>query len=684
MALPSPRIATGVGPGRPTHLLRQVACSLAALCLAVLCACEEEVVATLIPLSGCGLEEGRLNGLTIRARGDFPATPAAQLPVATPGDELRDLPEDVRGITVEGKFGESIEAVGRTARLASEGPLPVYFSPPDELCPISPEVPGRTVGALAVTPGGHALAVGGRSPNGLLVQDIVYMRDIEGEVTQLDEVLPLPATGQTLHAIDDETLLVVGGAGTNRTALRSIARIDLVDPPQVVHVSDPIPIEVPGRIERGRAYHGSVRLLDGRIAVVGGCSAVDEEGNCVASADAVTRTGFVMQVDGDPPTFEAIPDLIVPRYAHAVLRADDGVLFAVGGRGVDGEGVRTVEVFLPMSGAWAPYGPSLLDILDDGQIITGATLLEGGLIVIVLDDGSVYWLDQTNLGRLEGWCDAGQPPCFSSPGPFVPTRRHPATLAGERVVIDNFVLPVALLGLTGLDALNLSDPQLDPTHTPPGPRIGAHAILLADGSLLQAGGVNPISGLAQDPLFLRLRPPLDGPDEAIPDVSNLAAGTFVAHDAGADGGHITLVAGRLEFVPDPTLPSDVLSTWVHVRGFRSERFRLELTLEAIREARPRLVFSRGAVARVIVSFDDQVRYTRTEPTGGGLTITCDGPPLDLPVAKSIRVDVAPDRIEIESDQTITCPGIGEGQVAVGLGAAGDGTIRATGLRLSRN
>ena len=646
----------------------------------------EEQVARLVPLVGCDLEG--VEGLRVQARGDFPATQSSQIPVATPGSRLRALPDEVAGITVEGLFGPdvgaAVVAVGRTARLQGEGDVPVYFAPPEQLCPVTLGEPGRSVAALAVTPAGHALAVGGRSPSGVPVPDLVHVRDVDGEVTVLDTALPVPAVGHTAHAVDEHTVVVIGGAGSSHAAFASVLRIDLDDPPQRARVSDPIPVEVDGRDEPGRAFHASTMLDDGRIVVVGGCAGV-RDGTCIPAADSVLGTGFVINLDGDGERFTSMPDLSVPRYEHELLHAADEVLFAVGGRGLDAEPVGIIEVYLPQSGRWAPYGPSLLDVLDGGEVVTGATLLEGGLIVLVLDNGEVWWLDQNNLGRLEQWCE-GDAFCFSRPGPGVATRRHPLTLPGERVVIDNFVLPVALLGLNGRDVLNLSEPQAGQTTTPPGPRLGTQTVLLADGSVLQAGGVNPVSGVAQDPLFLRLRPPLDGPDESIPDVANLDPGSLVVHDTTTEEPRLTLSAGTLVLEPDPVLPIDFLATWAHVRGFRSQRFRLEVTLEAIREARPRLVFSRGAIARVVVQFDEQVKLSRREADAQGLVIACEGARLDFAgVAKSIQVDVAVDRITIRSgDDQVTCPGIGEGAVAVGLGAAGDGTVRASGWRLSRN
>ena len=63
-------------------------------------ACNEENIATLVPLFGCDLGGSFGLQLRVQARGDFPANRSSLLFTAGEAD-LRDLPGMVRAITVE-------------------------------------------------------------------------------------------------------------------------------------------------------------------------------------------------------------------------------------------------------------------------------------------------------------------------------------------------------------------------------------------------------------------------------------------------------------------------------------------------------------------------------------------------------------------------------------------------------
>src|SRR5690606_12201991 len=89
-----------------------------------------------------------------------------------------DLP--VVGVTVEGLLGQTTEAVGRTARLADEGDVPVYFARVDGLCPVEDEVGPRVDLAAAVGPLGDVLAVGGRDGQGRVQGDVIHLHDEDG------------------------------------------------------------------------------------------------------------------------------------------------------------------------------------------------------------------------------------------------------------------------------------------------------------------------------------------------------------------------------------------------------------------------------------------------------------------------------------------------------------------------
>src|SRR5690606_38324350 len=121
------------------------------------------------------------------------------------------------------------------------------------------------------------------------------------------------------------------------------------------------------------------------------------------------------------------------------------------------------------------------------------------------------------------WC-VDDSPCFSKPAPPdsmsdpeapdpIRAPRSLVSLPGERVLADGFLLPVAGVGSTGAEARDLSMPTIDNPLPPPGQRTGAAVAVLADGSVLVAGGRDPVDDSPAIPFFVRVRPELDGPDE---------------------------------------------------------------------------------------------------------------------------------------------------------------------------
>lgn len=138
---------------------------MAALCGLLVGGCAEGHEAVLTPLWGCGLEGEVLTTVRVRARGDLPAAEADSVLLDGGETSLDQLPGGVDAVTVEGLFGESVVlAVGRTPRLPQDGTQPVYFSPPDQLCPVESALEPRDRAAMAVAPSGVVLAAGGRAP----------------------------------------------------------------------------------------------------------------------------------------------------------------------------------------------------------------------------------------------------------------------------------------------------------------------------------------------------------------------------------------------------------------------------------------------------------------------------------------------------------------------------------------
>lgn len=666
----------------------------AGLCGLLVAGCAEGHEAVLTPLWGCGLEGEVLTTVRVRARGDLPAAEADSVLLDGGETSLNALPGGVDAVTVEGLFGESVVlAVGRTPRLPQDGTQPVYFSPPDQLCPLESTLEPRDRAAMAVAPSGVVLAVGGERAQGELLDEIVLLRDDTTDVTVVKAVLPDPSVGHTLTAIGDSSFVMVGGAHEGVIPSGNVVRLDVDRDAMSVSVGPLVQATVEGEPASPRAFHGAVSLPDGRVLVQGGCAHV-QDGACVPSEASVLRSGFYLAPDGGAFRFEPAPTMLHPRYEHTLLAARDGVVFAVGGRDDEDEGLRDIEMLLPGTPSWTPYGPALFEALGERNIV-GAALIEGGLVILVLEDGTMWRVDQNHVEPLAGWCGDATEPCFLPPVDTFPIRRTMVGLWGERVLVDRFVLHAGILGRTGSDAVDLSAVKPGRTFRPPGPRVGGSMVALADGTVLGVGGRVPASGSLANPVVTRFRPLLDGPDEGTPDVSAPDSGALVLHDrSGAEIGADVRISTAAQtqtllLEPDPERSTDFASTWVHFRGFRSRRFVFEGSYEAL-NGTPALhvVFSRGAIARTELAIDtDAVRLLAREADGSAVEVTCAEEGLNFAgVGHNVSVVVSPRAIDVRVDgETFArCPWAGVEAVAVGLGAVGAGTLRANGLRLSRN
>jgi hypothetical protein len=652
-------------------------------------ACAPDDRPTLVALGGCGLDEIELSALLLVPRGDFPTAAADGSVVDGGRSGLGGVPTDAAAITVEGKFADATLAVGRTARLEEpDGRLPVYFAPEDELCAVGSAIEFRDVGSMAVGPEGDVLLVGGRDEKGRLVDDIVHARDVEEFITPLDRPLPSPTTGMVVVATAPRRFLAVGGATSDGRVLDQVLPIDLggADP-----IGRPTRIDVPGIVGK-RSYHAGAPMLDGRVLITGGCTALDLHSYCVPSPGAVLESSFLIDArQAGAPTFERAPSMLVARFGHELLVARDGAVFAVGGRNVTGRGVVTVERWSPGESAWTPYGQTEKLGLGTARAILGAALLEGGLLVVALDDGSIAWVTDAGAGRWTSWCDGdpATPGCFhdeSSGEPVVPPRRQLVALPGERVMVDSWLLPFPLLGTTAADAVDLAAPKLGHPTIPPPRRTAAAMATLADGTVLVAGGRDPETLEASDLFLSRLRPQLDGPDERIPQVDEFETGSFVLHDpdrVGFDTDHLTFASEGDEL--------EVPAAWAHVRAFRSTSFRFDVIVGVEGQPgedapRPHLVLSQGALAGTSIRFGTGVTGFRRDAAGRTIAFSCGGDSIDFSASLvSLRVDVRPQSIVVRvgADVVANCPGTGDVPSAIGLGVSGEGTMVAYAPLLTR-
>jgi len=644
-------------------------------------ACAEGPVATLVPIR-CGV--GSLGAIRVETRGDVPTGRSASEIVGAEVKSLSPLPEGTRGITVEGLFGNQVEAVGRTAALVSEGDMPVYFAPPDSLCGFEMPIWGIEPGAVDLSSAGHGLSVGGRGVQGELLAEVVYFADTSAEVTRAAVRMPMPIVGHSLHAVGPTRFVALGGA-TSVGTLATAEPLEIVKP-GVIELGPSIPLIYGERLLEGRAFHGAERLPDGRILMTGGCSQA-AGGVCVPSPDTVLAGSWVLDPSKTRLDPRPGPALGQPRYGHTLLVGSDGAAFAVGGFDAFGSPVHRVELLLSGGEAWTNYGPSLSDLVEEGDVVLGGTLLEGGIVVLALSNGQVVWINEHHRATLEAWC-TGVGACTDAIvddlAPIVP--RSLQTLPDERVLFDRYVIHPALLNLTGADAIDLTLPRWEGDLGRVAPRVGALTLGLRDGSVFVAGGVDLSGGLAT-PWLIRFRPVLDGPDERIPDIGTLEPASLVLHDPGREGNPRIVSSGAtLRMTADESVADDVLSTWVHVRSFRSRSFRFEAVLTTQAAARPWLVFSTGAIARVEIRFErSEIRYVQRFADGSAVSVVCDAVGADFSaVGERLRADVSEDGIEIYlDDRVILCPGLPGSQAAVGLGVVGQGSLVVQGLRLAR-
>jgi hypothetical protein len=677
----------GLG-GRAHGWRHGVGAGVAAGVLALGAGCRDPDPPRLVARVGCEVDDDLVDTLRVQARGDFPTRGGTQ--VLLSGGEATlawgDLP--VEAVTVEGLFGQTVEAVGRTARLAEEGDIPVYFARGDGLCPVEDDAAPREAAAAAVGPLGDVIVVGGRDGQGRLLDEVLHLHDEEGQGTTLSGRLPAPRVGHSVHALDERRFVVVGGASLEATALDHVVVVDL-DAERRVVVS-PVRITVEEEEGPARAHHAAARSPDGRILVVGGCKRLTPEGECETDGDADDRsvhgTGLWIEAVGSELVFGAGPELVVPRYGAHLSFQRDGVAFLAGGRDAEGRPVHVVERWRPETIRFRRYGGELRNALDDDLPVAGATVLEGGVVVLVMADGRIHWITEQEREEYRpwsGWCEDGGP-CFADlDGPGPPTQRGMLTLPGERVLADGVLLPVAGLGLGGEDVL-------DPFVPGPGQpatsdrRVGSVPLVLADGSVLLVGGRNPDTGELATPLSLRLRPELDGPDERIPEVDRAARGSMVAHDlerAVLEGETLRLLAAESSDARFPRVRA-------HARGFRSSSFRFDMTVQITSgEVVPHFLLENGGVEALSVSLaPGGIQAHVRDPQERVQSVSCAATGLRFDEAQVLRVEVRPEGVLLRQEGTTVgqCPiPSGPRQWSVGVGASGSGEMLVYGVRLTR-
>jgi hypothetical protein len=193
---------------------------------------------------------------------------------------------------------------------------------------------------------GQVLIVGGESASGLTCASEIYDSSLRSFVPS---GMSLEARADhTATVLSDGRVLIVGGRGSNGL----LASTEFYEPKTRTFSEGP-------NLGQARSGHTATRLADGRIIVIGG--------------DAAGSTELL-----DPKTgrFEELSaHLAVPRRSHAAALLQDGRVLVAGGVGLDGEPLRSAELFNPETLSFsaraemqAARSGLTLRVLPDGKV----------------------------------------------------------------------------------------------------------------------------------------------------------------------------------------------------------------------------------------------------------------------------------------------------------------------------
>jgi hypothetical protein len=596
--------------------------------------------------------------LRVRMLGDLAPGAGSEL-LLGPGEQgsIPALSDRATGIAAEGLFGTTVTAVGRSYGIDStiaggriEGigrksfALPVYFAVPDSLCATEAQ-PSPRSSPSAAGPEGDVLLAGGVDEQGALLDELVHVDLLTQELRTLESSLPSPRRGHVVYGLDARRFVIVGGAEPG------VAHDDLL----IVDVAhdrvDEIGASTPARSDPASARSG----VDGRILLAGGCEDVDAQARCVGAL------ALSLWLDPDSRSTESLPDLAVPRHsAHAIVGAD-GVAFVAGGFAADGLGLGSVERLAP-DGAW-----ELVHTLPDGDAISGLAAIEGGLLVLAESDGTLHWWSEAGSGILDPTSRAPTLPPTTTPRPLL-------TLPGERVLVDGWLFAPATADV---------DPADERISLTSEPRLGATMHSLLDGTVLFVGGEDADGELVGSTL-LRLRPRLDGPDEWIPELTGPQTDAFVTNAPA----RATVIVGGLRLDAVAGDADGIPPVRAHVRGFRSDNFRLEFNHEVDPGTVAHVTLEQGASAMLALALsEDGIVARRRLPDGSVDILDCSASqsPLEAPLVLEVDDEGRTVRLSNADGSLATCAleWPSSAGLAVGFGVSGASSARFFGLRLAR-
>lgn len=345
----------------------------------------------------------------------------------------------------------------------------------------------RNAAHVVVVGTGEVLVVGsdwaqcGAATNG---SDSVESGDPLTGVWEKTTSLPSPRDGPAVVALPDGRALLTGGMSGENVGPSAYSSTYVFDVTTRVWSRS-------GLLNTARAETAAAVLLDGRVLVAGGLY-ID---SAASDQDRVLDTSEVW--DPRSGTWSATGRQAATRWGASAVTLADGRVLVVGGmasRDSDPIQQASAEIYEPTTGQWSSAGTlaagrndfTLVALPDGGALAAGGI---GGL-------GTSAYAIASTVERFDPTSNSW------SPAAELPSPRAGATgirLADGRVLLaGGSVRPAEPLdaeagtfvsGLTA-DAV-LFDPQVatwTATTPMPSPRYGASAVLLADGSVVFAGG----------------------------------------------------------------------------------------------------------------------------------------------------------------------------------------------------
>lgn len=308
--------------------------------------------------------------------GDFPpqvlsdGAPAAAMTVRRDRGGARSV--SVEGLAQDG----TLVSLGWTGPLPPAGaaeqlPVPVYFGPPDTLCPQWNLLLPRALHQATALPGGQVMVSGGIGPEG--PTDTMELYDPDQPLVR--GALPLlanTAVGHTLTVLSSGLLLVVGGVTPQDSLPATAASMAARVYRPTGELVNTYPMPTP------RALHAAVRINDTQVWIGGGCASVDrllagQAPTCAASA--VLRSWLVFD-EQEPGFVAAMGTLAQPRYGHQVVPLGGGRLVVTGGTAVlDGKLAPTLDAEIV-----EPQAPDAIGARVGSAPATAAALPGGGVL----------------------------------------------------------------------------------------------------------------------------------------------------------------------------------------------------------------------------------------------------------------------------------------------------------------